>query len=391
MNGLVSYGGDPKVTASRAEIERITGTLGVVQRRLLDELTPLAQLSGLVHHIQLDTYIPETLVRLGLQRHGCFMAAESYFTTEARIAHQLNSVASAIESNPVLKQSMPKQVWEAVALILGVGAFTNTNVSALGIRTLAGQLPLEKIGGAVTNLPQPQIQISERPPTAVYQKPTTLSGLVGRLNNSAGNIRIESYSKGSSRVLVVYLPGTAEWNPMAKEKAFDARSDLELLGPSENSSSYRAANAALSAFGATEKDRVILVGYSQGGMVAADIAEHHSNVVGVVTIGSPIASEKLPSSIPVISLEHSNDVVPALAGTTNPITENWATATRHVDLSPGQNVLKAHGIGEYVQTATLADQSTDTGLERVKLEIFKELENSDFQAAKEYAPLKAAS
>jgi pimeloyl-ACP methyl ester carboxylesterase len=240
-------------------------------------------------------------------------------------------------------------------------------------------------------LPENKIQIAERPPSAVYQKPENLSGLASRLNNPSGNIRIESYASPQGRVLVVYLPGTAEWNPLAKEKAFDVRSDVELLGTSEKSSSYRAANAALSAFGAKETDRLILVGYSQGGMIAADLAQQDRNVIGVVTMGAPIANETLPSGLPVISLEHSNDVVPTLAGATNPITENWATATRHVELDPGENVLKAHNMSEYVATANLADSSTDAGLVRLRGELFREINECDFVAAKEYAPLKAAS
>ena len=387
----MSYGGDPRVTVARSEIERITGNLSLVQRRLLDELTPLAQISGLVNHIQLDTYLPETLVRLGLQRHGCFVAAESYFTTDARVAHRLNSIADAIHTNPSLRQAIPKPVWEALAVTLGVGAFTNSNVTSLGLRTLTGQLPLSQISGVVSALPQSEIRISERQPSAVYQKPATLSGLAGRLNNSSGNIRIESYASSRGRTLVVYLPGTAEWNPLGKEKAFDVRSDLELLGTTENSSSYRAANAALHAFGVMESDRLVLVGYSQGGMVAADLAQQNANVVGVVTMGSPIANEKLPAGVPVISLEHSNDVVPALAGATNPITENWVTATRHVEVDPGENVLKAHNMREYVATATLADQTSDAGLVRLREKLFSELAQSEFVGAKEYAPLKAVS
>ncbi|MFM2385098.1 MAG: hypothetical protein RL166_972, partial [Actinomycetota bacterium] len=80
MNDLVSYGGDRSVTVTRSEIERITGNLANIQTRLIDELQPLAQLNGIIHHLQLDAYLPETLIRLGLQRHGCFVASESYFT-----------------------------------------------------------------------------------------------------------------------------------------------------------------------------------------------------------------------------------------------------------------------------------------------------------------------
>lgn len=391
MSGLVSYGGDPKVSVARSEIDRITSNLGVVQKRLLNELQPLAQIAGIVHHVQLDTYLPETLVRLGLQRHGLFVAGESYFTADAQVAHRIDAIANAIHKTPLLRNAIPKQVWEGLAVGLGVAAFTNSNATALGVQAITGQLPLEKISDLTAKLPSSPISVEERPPSGVYQKPQTLSGLAERLNNPSGNIRIESLRGSSGRVLVVYLPGTAEWNPLAHEKAFDVRSDIELLGTTEKSASYRAANAALSAFGATSEDRLILVGYSQGGMVAADIAQQEPNVIGVVTMGSPIAREHLPTNIPVISLEHSNDVVPALAGATNPITDNWVTATRHVDLQSGENVLKAHNMSEYVTSANLADQSSDSGLVRLRQNLFSNLQGTEFVSAKEYAPLKAAS
>ena len=391
MSGLVSYGGDPSVTVARSEIERITNSLANIQTRLTDELQPLAQLTGIVHHLQLDAHLPETLVRLGLQRHGCFVASESYFSGDARVAHQLDAVSSTIHANPWLQKLVPAEVWAGLAAGVGISAFTNNNITSLGVRTTVGQLPVETLSTAVSKMPSSEIQISERPPSAVYQKPLGIAGLAGRLNNKSGHIRIESYGTANGRVVVMYLPGTAEWNPLRHEKAFDVRSDLELLARGENTTSYRAANAALDAFGVTSNDRLILVGYSQGGMVAAELAQHHPNVAGLVTLGSPIAKESLPTNVPVISIEHSNDVVPALSGATNPLTENWVTATRHIDVHSGETVLKAHNIGEYVQTAALADTSVDSGLVRLRGVVLDQLNGAELQEEKEYAAFKATS
>ena len=192
-------------------------------------------------------------------------------------------------------------------------------------------------------------------------------------------------------MLVVYLPGTAEWSPVGGTKAFDLKSDLALATNAENANSIRAANAAISAYGAKAGDRLVLVGYSQGGMVAAKLAEENPNVVGVVTAGSPIANDSIPKSIPVVSLEHSNDIVPALAGKTNPLTENWATATRHLDLKPGENVINAHDISAYVETAKLADQSSDDGLVRTREAVLGTIAGAKPLEVREYEPLKAAS
>ena len=391
MSGLVSYGGDPSVSVARSEIERITGNLATIQTRLTNELQPLAQLNGLVHHLQLDAQLPETLIRLGLQRHGCFVASESYFTGDARIAHQLNAVAHAIHANPWLQKVIPNQVWVGLAATVGLSVFSNNNATSFGVRAAVGQVSTDKLGAAISKLPSSSVQVVPVTSATVYESPRSLSGLTNRLNNESGNIRLESYQTERGRVVVMYLPGTADWNPVGGHKAFDIRSDFELLGDGEKSTSYRAANAALDAFGVTEDDRLMLVGYSQGGMVAAELAEARENVESIVTMGSPIAKEAIPNGVQVISLEHSNDLVPALSGATNPMTENWTTASRHVEVHPGETILKAHDVGEYVQTAALADNSTDSGLLRVRREVLAPLNGATLIDAKEYAPLKAAS
>jgi hypothetical protein len=390
VSGLVSYGGDPQVTVARSEIERITASLANVQTRLLDELQPMAQLNGLVHHLQLDAALPETLVRLGLQRHGCFVAAESYFSGDAQIAHRFSAIAEFLHDHPGLRRAIPKQTWLVIAGTVGLSAFSNNNVTAWSAGAVAGQLPMDSIGGLTKAIPESKIHVEERPPSAVYQTPTTLQGLASRLYSN-GNIRVEAYQTETGRVVVAYLPGTAEWNPFANEKAFDLRSDVQLNADVEKSASYRAADAALNAFGVTGKDRVVVVGYSQGGMVGTELAQHRGNVVGLVTIGSPIANQSLPKDLNVISLEHSNDVVPALSGKTNPIEVNWATASRHVELLPGETILKAHQMDQYQETAALADQSTDTGLVRMKTRLLGLLDNAKQLEVREYEPLKGAS
>lgn len=321
MSGLLSYGGDTSVVAARSEIERITTDLGLVQRRLLDELQPLAQLNGLIHHLQLDAILPETLIRLGLQRHGCFVASESYFTADARVAHQLSALAETIHSNAWLTRLIPKEAWVALGAATVVAGFSNTNFTAQMVRAAGSQLPLEKFDLLAQVIPSERV-LAGQVPAPQLPRPTTVAAITHRLNNDSGNIRIEGYQTKSGRVLLVYLPGTANWSPVGGRSAFDLRSDLELIGDSQNTNSSRAANAALKAYGAKSSDRLILVGYSQGGMVAAQMAEENSNVVGLITIGAPVADAKFSPDLPVLSVEHSNDVVPALAGATNPLTEN---------------------------------------------------------------------
>jgi pimeloyl-ACP methyl ester carboxylesterase len=147
----------------------------------------------------------------------------------------------------------------------------------------------------------------------------------------------------------------------------------------------------MNAFGVNQQDRLVLVGYSQGGMVAAELANQLSNVSSIVTMGAPIANEQIPVGVNVISLEHANDIVPAFSGTTNPMTENWATASRHVEVKQGETVLKAHEMREYVTTSALADASTDSGLSRLRNSVLNQFQSAELETANEFAPLRAAS
>jgi pimeloyl-ACP methyl ester carboxylesterase len=391
VSDLVSFGGDPRVVATRSEIERITNELALVQRRITDELHPLAQIHGLVHHIQFDSVVPEVLVRLGLQRHGCFVAGESYFTTDARLAHKFNGLGEFLHENPWLANKVPNQVWLALGGAAAVAGFTNTDFTALAIRAGKPLLPTEEVGRVSAILPDGPPRLVEQSPRENLQNPNTIAALTGRLNNEDGRVRIERYQGMNEKTAVVYLPGTAEWNPAGSHKAFDIRSDLELASGNSSADSVEAVRQAISAAGLAPNEKVILVGYSQGGMIAANLAESGLPVSGIVTIGSPIAESEIPKDIPVISIEHTNDVVPAISGKTNPISENWVTATRHFDLHAGQSVIAAHAMSGYQETAALADRSTDVGMIHVKQEILGQLSNAKLMQVREFAPLRAAS
>lgn len=391
MSDLVSFGGDQRVVATRSEIERITAELSLVQRRITDELHPLAQIHGIIHHIQFDSAVPEVLVRLGLQRHGCFVAGESYFTNDARLAHKFNGLGELLHDNPWLVKKVPNQVWLALGGAAAMAGFTNTNFTALAVRAGSPLIPIDKIARASAAIPDGHVALVERRPRENFQNPNSIAALTGRLNNEDGRVRIERYETSKGKIAVIYLPGTAEWNPIGSHKTFDIRSDIELVSGSASSDSVAAVRQAITAAELSPTEKVILVGYSQGGMVAAELAKTDIEVSGIVTLGSPIAGTEIPKTIPVISLEHTNDVVPAISGKTNPISENWVTATRHLDLQAGQTVIAAHAMSGYQETAALADRSTDTGVIHVKREILDQLTDAKLVGVREFAPLRATS
>jgi poly(3-hydroxybutyrate) depolymerase len=62
---------------------------------------------------------------------------------------------------------------------------------------------------------------------------------------------------------------------------------------------------------------VVLTGFSQGGIMAANLAADSSfpyNPIGVVTNGSPVDNFHVPPNVPVYAFQHATDVVPMLDG-----------------------------------------------------------------------------
>ena len=98
------------------------------------------------------------------------------------------------------------------------------------------------------------------------------------------------------------------------------------------------------------------------------------NVSAIVTLGAPIAQLELPPDTAVMAIEHSNDVIPALSGAINPLTENWVTVGREIDLHPGQSALTAHELESYVETSKLIDEDDAVGVTRIRETVLKKFE-----------------
>jgi predicted esterase len=112
-------------------------------------------------------------------------------------------------------------------------------------------------------------------------------------------------------------------------------------------------------------DPVMLVGHSQGGMIAAQIAhDHRFNVTHVITAGSPIGRMPIPDNVQVLSLENNGDVVPHLDGAENPSTPNRTTVK--FDHQAG-DFLENHGVKDnYTKAAHDLDKSTDPSVQRFR-------------------------
>lgn len=137
----------------------------------------------------------------------------------------------------------------------------------------------------------------------------------------------------------VALPSTQEWLSRFngdQGAVNDLDSNLALmLTPSLRSQYERAVLQAMEQAGVGADDPVMLVGFSQGGIMAGNLAAYNSdyNWDAVVVAGAPIDSMPIPSSTTVVSVQHDWDPVPRLdtviavgtGGYAPPNTPSWTT------------------------------------------------------------------
>lgn len=183
-------------------------------------------------------------------------------------------------------------------------------------------------------------------------------------------IRIERYGPDSAPRWVVYVSGTLAPTAVAGEEPLDLTSDVHALADGSrldgsrlsgaaSGAADRAVRQALAEAGARPGDPILPVGYSAGGIVAASLVRDPDfNVVGAVNLGGPVSGTSL-GDVPVLSIEHDDDLVPALGGVGHP-SPGLVTVRREAlagGADAGADWLPAHDIARYRATAELADRS----------------------------------
>ena len=130
---------------------------------------------------------------------------------------------------------------------------------------------------------------------------------------------------------IVDIPGTKAWqfDPRHREHLNDLATNLTTMA-GEPTARIDGLALAMEQAGIGAKDPVMLVGHSQGGLVAMRAAEAFAasgrfHVTHVVTAGSPTARMPVPASVSVLSLENRYDVVPQLDGAPSPPDPNRVT------------------------------------------------------------------
>ena len=146
------------------------------------------------------------------------------------------------------------------------------------------------------------------------------------------DVRLLTMPDGSRRA-IVDITGTKSWSPLPTSDITSLSTNGRAL-VGEQTAYEQGVLTAMHRAGVRPDDQVMLVGHSEGGMVAVTtardaLASGQFNVTHIVTAGAPIGLTvgALPSSVQVLALENASDVVPHLDGRANPDTPNVTTAT----------------------------------------------------------------
>lgn len=210
--------------------------------------------------------------------------------------------------------------------------------------------------------------------TTGWRRPGSLADLVGEdaAVSGQGAVRVSGVPLTDGRyVWVVDIPGTQTFTPVPGSNPFDQTSN-QLLEAGERTLTMTAVTRALSdakrraGRGASGRDDpVMTLGHSQGGITAAALSAdpvfraRHPGISHVTTTGAPIGGIAVPRGVRVLSVEHRQDLVPALDGRRNPAHGDWVTVSRALPEPAGAEgrASGAHASELYVGTAETIDRS----------------------------------
>lgn len=269
--------------------------------------------------------------------------ASRYRSTEGALATEAHNLLSTLGR------------WYAPVFTVGVGSLTSG---------------LELLGVVKSSVPH----LRSAPPTTCL--PTSgFASALERIPTSSAQIRVERLSeigssvRTSSERVYVYIGGTQDFALHRSEQPWDMYSNLQALAGVAASDSELAVREAMSRAGVDSRTPVVLVGHSQGGLIAQRIAASGDfNVTDVVTAGAPAHLVDVPTNVRLTSFEHTDDIIPALSGVV--LTGSTALYVREklgpLSASRAASALPAHDLTGYVHTAKQADRSSDPMLRQRK-------------------------
>ena len=281
-----------------------------------------AQCRGIDAELRLGAAAYEQVDRLGADLHDL-------------LAGGLGAAPAFAHAAAVLART-GDPVRAAEAIVADDPELADLLVTALGIPGLlhAVGAALPDGHGVVRDTGRDGVGVAGRPPRSLTGLLKDLARRNGDARHGEIDVRILTLPDGSRRA-IVDITGTKSWDPLPTSDVTSLTTNGRAL-VGESTAYEQGVLAAMRRAGVRKTDDVMLVGHSEGGMVAVTtardaVASGQFNVTHVVTAGAPIALTvgSLPTGVQVLALENGRDVVPHLDGRANPDEPNITTVTSY--------------------------------------------------------------
>ncbi|MGV8912177.1 MAG: hypothetical protein ACOH14_06110 [Rhodoglobus sp.] len=280
---------------------------------------------------------------------------------------RLSTALNELITDPVFVLALRHWVMTLDEFGTGLAGLPPILVSALstagviGLSSSAGFI--QKLGGIAGVLKETPVELVGKTAPAPVVPAQSLEERVQRIpqptDDEPWQVRIETITTpGEPDRFSVYVSGTVDFTLSNSDQPWDSTSNLSLAAQ-QDSAAVAAVAEAMREAGITSESEVELTGHSQGAAVAARLAESRQyNITGLLTVGGNIGQIDIPSEVPTIIIEHTDDIVPAIGGIQDNrdalLVEREAFAGRTL---PEGVPVPAHQRSEYEETARLVDAS----------------------------------
>lgn len=309
----------------------------------------------------------------GLLAGGITAAAAAY-----RAADELDTDVHLV-ADPLIE--LPGAMWRAGTTLFRTGSVIDSaNAFATADPALADVAVAAGMAWAKSN-PEAYAVLSQDGHPVVHDlgevdaptgaPPRSLADVVGALATrdagKPGEVDVRFvYRPDGTRAVIVDIPGTKSWTPWHTPDVTSLSTNVRAVQGQATSYS-RGVLEAMQRAGVRPDEPVMLVGHSEGGMVAVRAAidaraTKRFDVTHVVTAGSPIGqfAARVPDDVQVLAIENRHDVVPHTDSATNAPAPNVTTVTVDHDW---HRVLADHDLTRsYLPGARDIDASTDPSI-----------------------------
>ncbi len=199
-----------------------------------------------------------------------------------------------------------------------------------------------------------------------------LQGIIDIPDEGARGVAVDTIvNDDGTRSHVVYIPGTNDTS-LVHPSTFDWNSNFQsVLGGTSDTTRF--VTDALEAAGVESGEPLMLVGHSQGGIVAwqlasSEVAERY-NITHAVAAGAPVGQTQINENVQYLGIAHDADPVTGLDGKPVPDLPNVTSVAGYLNASTdpeikaaAATVSAAHSLTNYKATARSADAATHASM-----------------------------